>query len=62
MFSGGEKNSFFCIFVIGNNTIATLTEKNCNFACSYKVLRYQGVKVLYFPLGMWIACPPRADK
>jgi len=49
MFSGGEKNSFFCIFVIGNNTIATLTEKNRNFACSYKVLRCQGVKVLYFP-------------
>ncbi len=26
MFSGGEKNSFFC-FVIGNGTIATLAEK-----------------------------------
>jgi hypothetical protein len=25
MFSGGEKNSFFRSFVIGNNTIATLT-------------------------------------
>jgi len=27
MFSGGEKNSFFCFFVIGNSIIATLTEK-----------------------------------
>jgi hypothetical protein len=49
MFSGGEKNSFFCIFVIGNNTIATLTEKNRNFACSYNVLRYEYIKVLYSP-------------
>jgi hypothetical protein len=41
MFSGGEKNSFFYFSVIGSGTIATLTEKNRNFACSYNVLRYQ---------------------
>jgi hypothetical protein len=62
MFSGGEKNSFLYFSVIVNTTIATLTEKNRNFACSYNVLRYRGVKVLYFPPECGFACPTGADK
>jgi hypothetical protein len=62
MFSGGEKNSFFYFSVIDNDTIATLTEKNRNFTCSYKILRYQDVKVLYFPPECGFACPAGADK
>jgi hypothetical protein len=62
MFSGGEKNSFFYFSVIGSSTIATLTEKNRNFACSYNVLRYEYIKVLYFPSKYGFAYPQRADK
>jgi hypothetical protein len=61
MFSGGEKNSFFCS-VIGNNIIATLAEKNHNFTSIYNVLRYQGLNVLYFFPGMWIYYSTDADK
>jgi hypothetical protein len=57
MFSGGEKNSFhsgiphvvsYVCSVIGNDTIATLAEKNYNFTCTYKVLRYLGLKVHFW--------------
>jgi hypothetical protein len=61
MFSGGEKKSFFC-FVIGNSTMATLAEKKSNFTYFYKGLRYQSLKVLYFPPECEFACPVETDK